>query len=759
MQRIQSPPALAMLFDVPVHDLSAGGQSLLQDSRNKSGASASSSEHLKCNLRLKRGGRHLLLGKNGCGKSTLLRAVHAGLPGVPRRLRTFLVDQELALLELQRSALDAVLSADRARQELQAKCRELEQLAEAQKDTAEVESLSLELGAIYEELAQGEDEAVRVQKAQNILSGLGFSPEGMHVLVHTLSGGWRMRVAIAAALFAEPDLLLLDEPTNHLDVQATLWLQDYLLKQLSGNCTVLCVSHERSFINAVLTEMIVFEGKSLVSFAGSLEEFEAAAEQFSKHMQREQEVLAKKKEAAKSALDAHVAREQRSMKNKANNIAHRRYGDAQALFYGSEQSSKVTALHRKLDRVGMEKALDGRRFKASQHGCRLGSVEDNEGDCTGRGFAAAPLFQKADPSIRFTFHEADALGVVGDMPILQMQDVVFQYPGNRKQTLGGINLSISAKARVAIAGANGSGKSTLFNLITGSLDSSSGQVWRHRNLRIGFLTQHNADCLQRVDSTPLEYLEEHFPTRLDADLRALVGSFGIHGSMATQSLSSLSGGQRMRVAFAKICAERPHLLVLDEPTNHLDIYSIDALTEALQRFEGGVILVTHNLSMLKDVAEDLLIMKPDGSLSAVHLPSQPPEVSLADLLRCDSAFVQGPGRHPPDKAARRPLPRGRDKLQEEGAEQSPAVAAEAKPTPSNRAMGVAEKEFLKCAKRMREILRLQEQKALDKSQEEKVKRKEEALQELADALKYLPCDSELPEKNRDLLGLLPVPAG
>lgn len=773
-----------MLFDICVDNLSAGDKSLLQDSRNKSGGSSSSYAHLKCNLRLRCGGRHLLLGRNGCGKTTLLRTIQKGLPGACKLIKTFLVDQELALLDLERTALDAVLSADLERCALQSRCREFERLLKVG-DPSVAEHASLELCAVYEELARGEEEVVRDQRARSILIGLGFSSASMELHVRDLSGGWRMRAAIAAALFTEPDLLLLDEPTNHLDLQATLWLQSYLVEHYSGNKTLLCVSHDRSFINAVLTDIIVFEGRSLVNYAGSLGEFEAAAEQMAKHLEREAEVLEKKRAAADVAIKKHVAREQRSAKNKASNIEHNKCAPYQGGFAGSQQSSKVSALHRKLDKVGMEKTLDGKRFKASEHGFRLGSVDDNEGERVGRALAAAPLFQKADPAMRFIFGNAGSLGIADDMPILQVQDVDFSFPGKTLPILANVSLSVSSKCRIAVVGANGAGKTTLMNLISGKFEPNAGQVWRHRNLKVAHLSQHDSDELQASQSSSLDYLKGCMPGKTDQDLRSLLGSFGIQGGMATQALNSLSGGQRMRVAFARVCAERPHLLVLDEPTNHLDIYSIDALTDALRSFQGAVVFVTHNRSMLKDVAERVVIVQ-GRSCSAPHFNGQSSSECLLQAVFDDhpggqrsfsfvehqSRITSGPGndRSLPDQES---AASGSDTLsatcQEKHKEipakaemhRSPAVVPAIAPCPVNTPLRATEKEFLKCVKRAREMLKLEELQAvgsLAKTQEEKLKKKDEAVKELADVLQYLPSDSDLLDKNRDLLRLLSLGA-
>lgn len=751
---------------------------MFHDSRNKSGASATSQSHLQCNLRLKLGGRHLLLGKNGCGKTTLLRAVRDGRLAIPTGVGTFLVDQELALLDPEKTVLGSVLSADTSRCFLQKRCQELEARMEARCSEHDEEAASLELCSLYEALA-GDEEAARERRARGILTGLGFSGSQVEAPVADLSGGWKMRAALAVALFVDPQLLMLDEPTNHLDMQAILWLQKYLVEHYSGGSrTLLCVSHDRSFVNAVLTEIIVLEDRSLTNFVGSLEDFEAAAEQLAKHMEREGAVLQQKRAAAAQAIKNHQAREARSMKNRASNKEHTRYAPYQECFSGSAQSSKITALQGKLERVGLEKTADGKRYKKSEHGFRLGSVVDNEGESSGRALAAAPLFKRSDPTVKFHFGDVSYLGVAEDMPILQLQAAGFCYPGRSTPALAAVDLSVSAKSRIALAGANGAGKTTLLKLIAGVFEASSGEIRHHRNLKIGHLSQEESDRLQTLPSTAVAYLQECFPSKSALELRALLGSFGIKGSLATQELSSLSGGQRVRVAFAKICAEKPQLLVLDEPTNHLDLYSIDALTEALRDFPGAVILATHDRSMLQALCGHVLVVR-GGSCEALRARDEASPSSwllratLQDDMACEgdsggckaaqrSCALRGPAR------LRRPVraQEGEPSKPEAKTSACPSATAEVQHAAeelqqlqeTKAPLRGAEKEFLQSVKRLREILKLEAlgvSGQLQKTQEAKLQRKGEVLKELAEVVAYLPHDSDLGDRNADVLAMLP----
>lgn len=765
-----------MLCDIPIHDLAAGDLQLLGDSRNNSGASASSGAHLKCNLLIKRGGRHLLLGRNGCGKTTLLHAIHNGtLSGWPQNVSTFLVDQELNLLDLETDVLSAVLATDTVMTSLQQKRHALECQLEQEEAAPAIESISDELNQIYEKLAGGEDDTVRQHRAQEILTGLGFSCDMFDCPVQNLSGGWRVRAALAAALFMGPDLLLLDEPTNHLDVKATVWLQKFLARSYVADKTLMCVSHDRSFINGVLTEIIVIQDGALTYFNGTLDEFEAAAAEVAKRMEHEAEVLERKRTSAQKAVDRLEAKDMRQFRKSHEGAEHNNFRtNPKSLVHAKNQkdTGKVCQLEKKLQRVGMEKTLDGKKFKLSEHGDRLGSLAANEGESKGRALAAAPLFQRNDPSLQFKFAEGGHLGLHEHMPILQVKAASYAYPYCKRPTLINVDLCIAADARIAVAGSNGAGKSTLVNVMLGRLQPTAGEVWRHRNAKIAYLNQHEADQLQRMSSTALQYMQECFPDRKDLELRALLGSFGVKGSLVHQPLNTLSGGQRVRVAFAKICEDKPHVLILDEPTNHLDIYSIDALTEALQNFKGAVVLVTHNCSMLDECIKDLYVVDegvchaascPVGMKLGDWLMHSHPNMEVKDCIPNASKNPALDSVEDTSDAARKHIDSQMQSMSakciEECTMQLALTQISNVATPARDAgpLRATEKEFLRCSKRVREILKLEALQAvqeLDKARAKKLDKKGEALQELMSSARYLPENSDVLEKNPDIKELL-----
>lgn len=199
-----------------------------------------------------------------------------------------------------------------------------------------------------------------------------------------------------------------------------------------------------------------------------------------------------------------------------------------------------------------------------------------------------------------------------DIPMLELSGVSFRYTDCEHDVLANLDLPILEKCRIAIAGKNGAGKSTLMGLLTGNLTPACGEVMRNQNLRIAYFGQHDAEMLQQRSTTPLQYLEECFPKMREPELCTQLVAFGVTHDMMQQPMAELSGGQRMRVAFARMCAEEPHLLVLDEPTNHLDIYAIEALSDALKDFQGGVIFVTHNRHLIEEVADIKIVVGGSG---------------------------------------------------------------------------------------------------------------------------------------------------
>jgi ATPase subunit of ABC transporter with duplicated ATPase domains len=256
--------------------------------------------------------------------------------------------------------------------------------------------------------------------------------------------------------------------------------------------------------------------------------------------------------------------------------------------------------------------LDRMRDEANGQGaCVVDPVSFQviENDDCSWAASLAPRFQNEDSALKFAFKEAEPLNLPRDIAMLELRGVSYRYPTGDEDVLANVDFSIGEGSRIAITGNNGAGKSTLVQLLTGEIVPTCGDVSRNPNLRIAYFGQHDAEMLQQLFVTPFQYLESCFPKMREHELVEQLLTFGIASEMMHRPLAGLSGGQRMRVAFAKICAAEPHLLVLDEPTNHLDLYAIEALADALKDFQGSIVFVTHNRYLIEEVADRMVVVK------------------------------------------------------------------------------------------------------------------------------------------------------
>lgn len=495
-------------------------------------------------LTLAFGRRYGLIGRNGLGKTTLLRMISSKQLRIPSHIQVLHVEQEVAGNNT--SALESVLECDQERSVLLSKEAELQ--AAIEKDGGKTgDSLDEELAKVYEAMQLAEVDKAPA-RASAILSGLGFSVERQSWPTKAFSGGWRMRLALARALFSRPDLLLLDEPTNMLDIKAILWLERYLQ---SWPTTLLVVSHDRNFLDTVPTDILYLRGQKIEAYRGNYEQFAKTKGERERNQQREYE--------AQQAKRAHVQ----------EFIDRFRYNANRA----SSVQSKIKMLEKLPELKPMEK----------------------EGEVTLR------------------FPDVDPLSP----PILQLNEVSFSYTGGSDNLIfSGVNLTASLQSRICIVGENGAGKTTLLKIITGALSPTRGTVHIHRNLKFGYFSQHHVDQLD-MRVCPVELLQIHFPGKPIEEYRRMLGSFGISGNLALQTINSLSGGQKSRVAFALMCAAMPNFLVLDEPTNHLDIESIEALGKALNTCQAGVILVSHDERLIRMVCTELWVCG-EGSVKCIE---------------------------------------------------------------------------------------------------------------------------------------------
>ena len=472
-----------------------------------------------------------LVGRNGVGKSTLFKLIlgqlHAGGGDInlPKNARIGSVDQEHPATP--DSLLDTVLAADLERARL----------------TAELETADPEhLGEIYARLIEIDADRAP-SRAAEILSGLGFSTADLARPMSEFSGGWRMRVALAAALFAEPDLLLLDEPTNYLDLEGALWLESRLKKYPH---TALIISHDRELLNNSVGFILHIREGKLDLYTGGYDSFEEQRAEKS----RLADAMRGKIEAKRAHMQAFVDRF-RAKASKATQAQSR-----------LKMLAKLPPVHE--------------------------TIEERIAPFT----LPSPVRPLAPPLVR-------------------LDDVSVGY-GDAPPILRHMNLRLDIDDRIGLLGVNGAGKSTFAKMIAGALTISHGHLHRDRRIKVGWFHQHQIEALDPTD-TPLEIIRRQMPESSEAQRRSKLAQFGFGYEKAETTVANLSGGERARLLLSLVAMDAPHLLILDEPTNHLDIDSRRALLDALNDYEGAVILITHDRSLMELVA-DRLWLAADGGI-------------------------------------------------------------------------------------------------------------------------------------------------
>jgi len=475
------------------------------------------------------GGRVGLIGRNGAGKSTLMKVLvgqiepDEGSIKMPRRTRLGYIAQEAP--DGKSSPFDTVLAADAERARL---------LEEAEHCTD-----PHRLGDVHERLL-AIDAYTAPSRAAIILTGLGFDEEMQAMPLDTFSGGWKMRVALAALLFSAPDVLLLDEPSNHLDLESTLWLENFLKNYLG---TLIVISHERDLLNNVVDSILHLQGGKLTLYPGGYDAFET------QRAERAAQLA-----AAKASQDAQRARLQD---------------------YVARNSARASTAKQAQSRAKMLARMQ----------------------------PIAALME--DPSLSFDFPSPDELRP----PLITLDLAAVGY--DDKPVLRRLNLRIDPDDRIALLGRNGNGKTTLARLLAAQLCPLEGKMQASGKMRVGYFTQYQVEELASGD-TPLVHMTRAMGGRTPGAVRAHLGRFGFSGHRATTRVDKLSGGERARLALALITRDAPHLLILDEPTNHLDVDAREALVQALNDFDGAVILISHDRHMVELIA-DRLVLVDDGT--------------------------------------------------------------------------------------------------------------------------------------------------
>ena len=485
-----------------------------------------------CDFVIHPGERVGIVGQNGAGKSSLFALLlgdldqDAGELEIPEVWQVASVKQET--LVGQQSAREFVIDGDTSLRQLQAQRSALDE-TDGQA-IAELEHALIEAGVW-----------TASSRAEQLLAGLGFTPEQWHQAISRFSGGWQMRLALARALMKPSDLLLLDEPTNHLDLDAMLWLEKWL-NAYPG--TVVLISHDTEFLEAVARTILNFEGQQLIRYKGGYESF---------------------------------------LSQKAERIRQQQISI-------DRQARETQRLQGFIDR------FKAKATKAKQAQSRVKALA--------RMQTLAPIHAESSISIRIP----DPLNMPDPLIVMDNLSVGYVSQDQATPIVNNINLILRGGARIGVLGVNGAGKSTLVKTIAGELEPISGQFSPSRGLAIGYFAQQQLDMLDLQATPLLHLQRIAGPAVREQELRNYLGSFGFSGDTVNSPVAPFSGGEKARLALSLIVWQKPNLLLLDEPSNHLDVQTREALATALAEFDGSVLMVSHDRHLLRTTVDNFWIV-------------------------------------------------------------------------------------------------------------------------------------------------------
>jgi ATPase subunit of ABC transporter with duplicated ATPase domains len=479
-----------------------------------------------------------LVGPNGSGKTTLFRMVMGeespddGNVSIPRKTTIGYFRQDVEEMS-GRSVIDEAIAGSGRAGDLH---HELESLQHAMEDPDQLDNMDKILerfGEVQEEYEHLGGYTLEAQ-AREGLHGLGFQDDQIDGDVGALSGGWKMRVALARVLLGKPDVLLMDEPTNHLDIESIIWLEQFL-KQFSG--ALLMTSHDREFMNRLVNKIAEIDSGEIITYTGNYDFYE-----------RERTIREANQQAAFARQQAMLAKEQRFIERFKTHAAK-----------AAQVQSRIKALD-KIEKIELPKKRVVVKF-----------------------------------DFRVPARSGDLVAVIEDLHKAYGPRVIYD----------GFNLTIRRGERWAVMGRNGAGKTTLLKMIAGATNPDTGIVKLGASLQMGYFAQQSLDVLD-PDLTIIEQLQKDFPAEGLGSLRKLAGAFQFSGDDVEKKVRSLSGGEKSRLAMARMLFNPPNFLVLDEPTNHLDLATKEMLVEALKDFEGTMIFVSHDRMFLRGLASRVL---------------------------------------------------------------------------------------------------------------------------------------------------------